>query len=56
MYYASGWQPILLSLGWVVIGIVAFLIWARVEHIWPFGSKVIHEAYLDQASTIDIAS
>jgi amino acid transporter len=56
VYYASGWQPILLSLGWVVIGIVAFLIWARVEHIWPFGPKVIHEAYLDQASTTDIAS
>ncbi len=48
VYYASGWQPILLSIGWLVFGVVVFLIWARVEHIWPFGSKEIEEAYLEK--------
>jgi amino acid transporter len=48
VYYASGWQPILLSLGWLVIGAVAFLIWARVEQIWPFGPKEIKEAYIEE--------
>jgi len=56
VYYASGWQSILLSLGWLVIGIVAFLIWARVEHIWPFGPKEIKETYLEHAGEIEGAS
>jgi amino acid transporter len=55
VYYASGWQSILLSLGWLVIGIVSFLIWARVEHIWPFGPKEINEAYLEHAGEIEEA-
>lgn len=48
VYYAATLQPILLSLGWLVIGVLAFLIWARVEHTWPFGPKEIHEAYLEK--------
>jgi amino acid transporter len=55
VYYAAGWQSILLSLGWLVIGIVAFLIWARVEQIWPFGPKEIKEAYLEHTGEIDEA-
>jgi hypothetical protein len=29
-------------------GVVADLIWARVERAWPFGPKLVRETYLDQ--------
>ncbi len=48
-YSQSGTTPILISLGWLVLGVVAFFIWARVEHIWPFGPKEIREEFLPQA-------
>ena len=42
-------NPMILAIGWVVLGIVAFLLWARfVEHTWPFGPKEIKEEYLEQ--------
>lgn len=50
VYYASGWQSIGLSLAWVVVGAIAFFIWARIEQTWPFGPKEIHEAYLEDAA------
>jgi fructoselysine transporter len=34
---APGLHPIELSLAWVVVGILCFLVWARVEKSWPFG-------------------
>ncbi|WP_327141491.1 APC family permease [Nocardia sp. NBC_01327] len=40
-----GVHPIEWSLVWVALGIVAFAIWARVEHVWPFGPKDIREEY-----------
>jgi amino acid transporter len=49
VYYSSGPVPILFSLAWVVVGGVAYLLWARfVEHTWPFGPKEIKEEYLEQ--------
>src|SRR6266849_3257428 len=49
VYYSSGPVPILFSLAWVVVGVVAYLLWARfVEHTWPFGPKEIKEEYLEQ--------
>jgi len=42
-------NPMILAIGWVVLGIIAFLLWARyVEHTWPFGPKEIKEEYLEQ--------
>lgn len=41
-----GLHPIEWSLAWVALGVVAFLIWARVEHVWPFGPKEIREDFL----------
>jgi len=42
-------NPMILAIGWVVLGVVAFLLWARyVEHTWPFGPKEIKEEYLEQ--------
>ncbi len=42
-----GLHPIEWSLGWAVLGAVAFLVWARVEGTWPFGPKEIHEGFAD---------
>jgi hypothetical protein len=28
--------------------VVAFLIWARIEHTWPFGRKLIREQFLEE--------
>jgi amino acid transporter len=41
-----GVHPIEWSLGWVVLGVVAYLIWSRVERVWPFGEKQIREQFL----------
>jgi amino acid transporter len=43
---APGLHPIELSLAWVVVGIGAFLLWARSKREWPFGGKHIEEQYL----------
>ncbi len=44
---APGLHPIELSLLWVVVGIAAFLLWARSKRQWPFGPKVVEEQYLN---------
>jgi hypothetical protein len=33
-------------IGWTVVGIIAYLIWAKVNHLWAFGRKYIHEVFL----------
>jgi amino acid transporter len=49
IYKSAGTKPILLSLGWLAVGAVAFLIWARTERTWPFGPKEIRESFLENA-------
>ncbi len=44
---APGLHPIELSLAWLAAGILAFLLWARARHRWPFGPKEIREHYLE---------
>ncbi|QUQ71183.1 APC family permease [Kutzneria sp. CA-103260] len=51
LYFSTDWLSIGLSVAWVVVGVVAFLIWARVERIWPFGPKEITEAYLTTSTS-----
>ncbi|MET9490329.1 APC family permease [Nocardia sp. NPDC006630] len=46
-----GVHPIEWSLVWVALGIVAFAVWARVEHVWPFGPKDIREEYRNPEPT-----
>ena len=46
VYLSSGLGPILLSLGWIAAGIVAFAVWARIERTWPFGPREIQERFL----------
>ncbi len=44
---APGLHPIELSLLWVVVGVIAFGLWARARKQWPFGPKEIRERYLE---------
>jgi amino acid transporter len=46
IFQASGWAAIRVAIGWTVLGVIAFLIWARTEHVWPFGPKEIKEEFL----------
>lgn len=50
-------NPMMLAIGWTVLGIIAYLLWARfVEHTWPFGPKEIKEEYLEQSGEAEEAS
>ncbi|MFJ4649966.1 APC family permease [Nocardia sp. NPDC088792] len=40
-----GIHPIEWSLAWVALGLISFAIWSRLEKIWPFGPKEIHEEF-----------
>jgi amino acid transporter len=40
VYSSAGRVPVELSVAWVV----AFLVWARVTRVWPFGPKQLQEA------------
>ncbi|MDH6142171.1 fructoselysine transporter [Kitasatospora sp. GP30] len=44
---APGYHPIEWSLAWVAAGVLAFLIWSKVERVWPFGPQEIREEYLE---------
>ena len=41
--------PGTLSLAWILLGFIAFLFWARVEKVWPFGPREIREEFLHGA-------
>ncbi|HEX6470286.1 MAG TPA: APC family permease [Streptosporangiaceae bacterium] len=47
IYKSAGTQQIVLSLCWLAAGTVAYLVWARAEHTWPFGAKEINEAFVE---------
>ncbi|HEX3789808.1 MAG TPA: APC family permease [Pseudonocardiaceae bacterium] len=47
VYSSATTLSIILSLVWIVGGIVAFLLWARVNRSWPFGPIVVKETYLE---------
>lgn len=48
IFYGSGWSAIRLALIWTALGIVAFLVYARKEGVWPFGDKEVREVFLDE--------
>jgi amino acid transporter len=48
IFVSSGFPAIPLSLGWMVLGIIAYMIWAYFEHVWPFGSREVREAFLTE--------
>ncbi|ADJ45205.1 amino acid permease [Amycolatopsis mediterranei S699] len=45
IYKSADWLSIWLSLGWIAIGALAYLGYAKAEHTWPFGPKEIKEAF-----------
>src|ERR671932_1914190 len=47
IFVSSGWSAIELAIVWTVLGVIAYLIWARYEKVWPFGPKEIREAFLE---------
>ena len=47
IYVQSGSWTIAISLAWIILGVVAFLIWAYFERTWPFGEKEIREEFLE---------
>jgi amino acid transporter len=49
VYISATWLSIGLSLGWIVIGCIAFLVYAKTEDTWPFGPKEINEAFVHEA-------
>src|SRR5439155_27322179 len=46
IYVSATWLSIILSVCWIVLGALAFLIWAKVERTWPFGDKGIKESFV----------
>jgi amino acid transporter len=47
-YYKSGKPMIELSLVWLGLGVVAFLVWAWFERTWPFGPIEIREEFVEE--------
>ncbi|HEY3469352.1 MAG TPA: APC family permease [Amycolatopsis sp.] len=45
IYVSATWLSIGLSLGWIAVGALAYLVYAKAEHTWPFGPKEIKEAF-----------
>lgn len=49
VYVSAAWSSIVLSLCWIAVGVVAYLVYARAESTWPFGPKEINEAFAGAA-------
>ncbi len=47
IYISASWLSIGLSVCWILLGAIAFLIYAKAEHTWPFGPKEVKEAFVD---------
>ncbi|MEU0794510.1 APC family permease [Amycolatopsis sp. NPDC005961] len=45
IYVSATWLSIGLSLGWIAVGALAYLVYAKTEKTWPFGPKEIKEAF-----------
>ncbi len=45
IYVSATWLSIGLSLGWIAVGAIAYLVYAKAENTWPFGPKEIKEAF-----------
>lgn len=47
IFLTSPYPSVPFAVGWVVLGVVAYLIWAYFEKVWPFRPIEIHEAFID---------
>jgi amino acid transporter len=52
IFYSATALSIWLTVAWLAIGVVAFLIYAKAEKVWPFGPKEIREQFLE-ADSVD---
>lgn len=48
VFYMADSKSQLLSAAWIGLGVIAFLIWARMNQAWPFGPRVVREVYLER--------
>ncbi|WP_103353509.1 APC family permease [Amycolatopsis sp. CA-128772] len=48
IYVSADWLSIGLSVGWIVVGGIAYLVYAKAERTWPFGPKEIKEAFVTE--------
>jgi len=49
VYVSASTMSLVLSGLWIVLGLVVFAIWARLNRSWPFAPVEIHEAYLGKS-------
>jgi len=49
-----GVHPIEWSIGWVALGVIAYLLWSKAEKTWPFGPKLIREEYADGVESVEL--
>lgn len=55
--YASGTRlSLVLSGAWILAGLVAFIVWARVNRAWPFAPPEIEERYLPEPNAMKVAT
>ncbi|SFW84924.1 APC family permease [Amycolatopsis australiensis] len=47
IYFSADWLSKALSVGWIILGVVAYLLYASAERTWPFGPKEIKEAFTE---------
>lgn len=47
VYKSATGESIILSIVWIVGGMLAFLGWARYNRSWPFAPVQVREVYLD---------
>ena len=51
VYKSATGLSIWLSLAWIAGGLIAFLIWARINRAWPFAPVAVQETYLELQRT-----
>ena len=49
-----GVHPIEWSIGWVALGVIAYLLWSKAEKTWPFGPKLIREEYVEKVEPVEL--
>jgi amino acid transporter len=47
VYKSATTESIVLSIVWIVGGVLAFLVWARINRSWPFAPIQVREVYLE---------
>jgi hypothetical protein len=46
VYVSASAISIILSGAWIVVGLVVFMAWAKINKSWPFAPVEIRQAYL----------